>query len=237
MSYNHYPSFKTSLSKEWHQNMKWFDAGTKKMSVSTFGTFIKLMNAQSTKTWVSPRDRCTSDSPECQALRCSPGRNHAAARRVSTVTVPVCLAGAATATWTWTKLAVPAAAALPGPLRRPGLTFTLLIMSLGGCTSESGTQDRQPNSESRRVSDRVRVWRLTLGQFQKCGSQSHGPRLPSARASTLHIASEFLFRIMFSDFLQFWRKFCINFVSNLHDGIINSNFFSQIWDKYGTKCA
>ena len=37
--------------------MKWFDAGTKKMNVSTFGTFIKLMNVQCTKTWVSPRDR------------------------------------------------------------------------------------------------------------------------------------------------------------------------------------
>ena len=28
-----------------HQNMKWFDAGTKKMSVSTLGTFIKLINS------------------------------------------------------------------------------------------------------------------------------------------------------------------------------------------------
>ena len=37
--------------------MKWFDAGTKKMSVSTFGTFIKLMKVQCTETRVSPRDR------------------------------------------------------------------------------------------------------------------------------------------------------------------------------------
>ena len=29
----------------------------KKMSVSTFGTFIKLIKVQCTKTWVSPRDR------------------------------------------------------------------------------------------------------------------------------------------------------------------------------------
>ena len=33
------------------------DAGTKQMSVSTFGTFIKLIKVQCTKTWVSPRDR------------------------------------------------------------------------------------------------------------------------------------------------------------------------------------
>ena len=39
--------------------MKWLDAGTKTMSVSTFGTFIKLMNVQCTETWVSEslRDR------------------------------------------------------------------------------------------------------------------------------------------------------------------------------------
>ena len=38
--------------------MKWFDAGTKKMSVSTFCNFIKLIKLHSTATWVSPRDRC-----------------------------------------------------------------------------------------------------------------------------------------------------------------------------------
>ena len=44
-------------SKERHQNMKWFDAGTKKMSVSTFGCFIKLMKLPCTAAWVSPRNR------------------------------------------------------------------------------------------------------------------------------------------------------------------------------------
>ena len=38
--------------------MKWSDAGTKKMSVSTFGSLIKLMKLQCTASWVSPRDRC-----------------------------------------------------------------------------------------------------------------------------------------------------------------------------------
>ena len=40
--------------------MKWFDAGTKKMSVSTFGSFIKLMKLRCTAAWVSPRDRCSA---------------------------------------------------------------------------------------------------------------------------------------------------------------------------------
>ena len=61
MSYNHYPSLKTSFHEKndikFDQNMKWFYAGTKKMSVSTFGTFIKLMKVQCTKTLVSPLDR------------------------------------------------------------------------------------------------------------------------------------------------------------------------------------
>ena len=46
-------------SQERHQNMKWFDAGFEKMSV-TFCAFIKLMNVQCMKTWVSPRDRLAS---------------------------------------------------------------------------------------------------------------------------------------------------------------------------------
>ena len=37
--------------------MKLFDAGTKKMSVSTFGSFIKLMKLPCTASWVSQRDR------------------------------------------------------------------------------------------------------------------------------------------------------------------------------------
>ena len=37
--------------------MKWFDAGTKIMSVSTFGSFIKIMKLQCTASWVSLRDR------------------------------------------------------------------------------------------------------------------------------------------------------------------------------------
>ena len=37
--------------------MKWFHADTKKMSVSLFGSFIKLIRVQCTKTWVSPRHR------------------------------------------------------------------------------------------------------------------------------------------------------------------------------------
>ena len=37
--------------------MKWFDVGTKKMDVTSFGTLIKLMNVQCTETWVSPWDR------------------------------------------------------------------------------------------------------------------------------------------------------------------------------------
>ena len=44
-------------SKVGNQNMKWFDAGTKQMCISTFRTVIKLMNVQCTKTWVSPQDR------------------------------------------------------------------------------------------------------------------------------------------------------------------------------------
>ena len=31
-------------SQEQHPNIKWFDAGTKKMSGPSFGTFIKLIN-------------------------------------------------------------------------------------------------------------------------------------------------------------------------------------------------
>ena len=44
--------------------MKQFDAGTKKMSVSTFGSFIKLIKVQCTKTWVSQRSRVTAVLPQ-----------------------------------------------------------------------------------------------------------------------------------------------------------------------------
>ena len=44
-------------SQEQHQNMKWFYAGTKKMSVSSFGCFIKLIKVQCTKKWFSPRHK------------------------------------------------------------------------------------------------------------------------------------------------------------------------------------
>ena len=37
--------------------MKWFDAGTKKMSVPSLGNFIKLIKLQCTGPWVSPRRR------------------------------------------------------------------------------------------------------------------------------------------------------------------------------------
>ena len=40
--------------------MTWFDAGTKKMSVSTFGSFIKLMKLQCTASWVSQWDRAAA---------------------------------------------------------------------------------------------------------------------------------------------------------------------------------
>ena len=43
--------------------MKWFNAGTKKMSVSTFGSFIKLMKLPCTAAWVSPQDRVASGLP------------------------------------------------------------------------------------------------------------------------------------------------------------------------------
>ena len=35
-------------SQERHQNMKWFDAGTQKMSVPSFSNFIKLIKVQCT---------------------------------------------------------------------------------------------------------------------------------------------------------------------------------------------
>ena len=44
-------------SKERHQNMKSFDAGTKTMSAPTHCFFIKLMKKQCTGSWVSPRSR------------------------------------------------------------------------------------------------------------------------------------------------------------------------------------
>ena len=46
-------------SQKRHQTMKCFDAGTKKMSVPSFGSFIKLMPRQlpNTGSWVLPRDR------------------------------------------------------------------------------------------------------------------------------------------------------------------------------------
>ena len=47
-------------SKEPHQNMEWFDAGTKTMSGPTFGNFIKLKKLHSTGSWVSPLDRMIS---------------------------------------------------------------------------------------------------------------------------------------------------------------------------------
>ena len=37
--------------------MKWFDAGTKTISVPSFGNFIKLIKVQCTGTWVSPLRR------------------------------------------------------------------------------------------------------------------------------------------------------------------------------------
>ena len=37
--------------------MKWFGAVTKKMSIPSFRTFIKLIKVQCTGSWVSPRDR------------------------------------------------------------------------------------------------------------------------------------------------------------------------------------
>ena len=59
MSYNHCPYLKTSFHQK--NDMKWFDAGTKNMSVSTFGSFIKLMKLPCTAAWVSPRDRAAAD--------------------------------------------------------------------------------------------------------------------------------------------------------------------------------
>ena len=50
----------TISPQERHQNMKWFDAGTKQMSVSSFGSFIKLIKVQPTGTWVSPQSRSGS---------------------------------------------------------------------------------------------------------------------------------------------------------------------------------
>ena len=35
-------------SQERHENMKWFDAGTKKMSCPSFSAFIKLINVKCT---------------------------------------------------------------------------------------------------------------------------------------------------------------------------------------------
>ena len=37
--------------------MKWFDAGTQKMSVPSFSIFIKLIKVQCTGPWVSQQDR------------------------------------------------------------------------------------------------------------------------------------------------------------------------------------
>ena len=42
------------------------DAGTKKMSVSSFGTFIKLMNVLCTETWVSLRDSSLTNMQQVQ---------------------------------------------------------------------------------------------------------------------------------------------------------------------------
>ena len=42
--------------------MLWFDAGTKKMSVPSFGNFTKLIKVQCTGTWVSPRRRAPTQS-------------------------------------------------------------------------------------------------------------------------------------------------------------------------------
>ena len=38
-------------SQERHRTMKWFDAGAKKMSGSSFGTFIKLIKVQCIGSW------------------------------------------------------------------------------------------------------------------------------------------------------------------------------------------
>ena len=46
-------------SQEQHQNMKLFDAGTKKMSDPSFSNFIKLIKVQCTGSWVSPWHRWT----------------------------------------------------------------------------------------------------------------------------------------------------------------------------------
>ena len=51
-------------------NMNWFDACTKKMSVSSFGSFIKLIKVQCAKTWVSPRHCTTKD------MGLSPAQSH-----------------------------------------------------------------------------------------------------------------------------------------------------------------
>ena len=44
-------------SQEGYQNMKWFGAGTKKMSGLSFGDFIKLTKPPCTSTWVSQQRR------------------------------------------------------------------------------------------------------------------------------------------------------------------------------------
>ena len=51
MSYNHCPYLKTSFhQKDDIKNMKWFDGTSFKVSVFSFGAFIKLMKVQCTKT-------------------------------------------------------------------------------------------------------------------------------------------------------------------------------------------
>ena len=45
--------------------MKWYDAVTKNMSVSTFGNLIKLTKLQCTTKWVLPRDRVGPVMPQC----------------------------------------------------------------------------------------------------------------------------------------------------------------------------
>ena len=62
--------------------MKWFDAGTKKLSVSPFGSFIKLMKLQCTASWVSPRDRwiAAAAAGHCDAvfrINCASACSHA----------------------------------------------------------------------------------------------------------------------------------------------------------------